>query len=256
MSIVCTLRSPSETRRSRILPADAPGAKGFLSLSIRTAPLPPRAPREQPAPGEPGCGSPDLRGLRAQASRLGSVACSRVTFYHSFDKRLVEAFTFKLVPRQWTETRSGLPGGRRKDGPPVTQGRGRSPPPRRGHGPCRRDGPPVSVASTRGAGTRRAGGTGAQPSAPSRAHAASAPPASLQTHRRQRTARHAERPARLARGFPTGETGAPAAGRAWGVSGQGASRSLAPCRMCRARPSTQPRARCGGVGSAPRELRP
>lgn len=89
----------------------------------------PRAPREQPAPGEPGCGSPDLRGLRAQASRLGSVACSRVTFYHSFDKRLVEAFTFKLVPRQWTETRSGLPGGRRKDGPPVTQGRGRSLPP-------------------------------------------------------------------------------------------------------------------------------
>lgn len=128
MSIVCTLRSPSETRRSRILLADAPGAKGFLSLSIRTA-TPPRAPTEQPAPGEPGCGSPDLRGLRAQASRLGSVACSRVTFYHSFDKRLVEAFTFKLVPRQWTETRSGLPGGRRKDGPPVTQGRGRSPPP-------------------------------------------------------------------------------------------------------------------------------
>lgn len=102
---------------------------------------------------------PDLRGLRAQASRLGSVACSRVTFYHSFDKRLVEAFTFKLVPRQWTETRSGLPGGRRKDGPPVTQGRGRSPPPpRRGHRPCRGDGPPVSVASTHGAGTRRAGG--------------------------------------------------------------------------------------------------
>lgn len=159
MSIVCTLRSPSETRRSRILPADAPGAKGFLSLSIRTAPLPPRrAPREQPAPGEPGCGSPDLRGLRAQASRLGSVACYRVTFYHSFDKRLVEAFTFKLVPRQWTETRSGLPGGRRKDGPAVTQGRGRSPPPRRGHWLCRGDGPPVSVASTRGAGTRRAGG--------------------------------------------------------------------------------------------------
>lgn len=122
-------------------------------------------------------------------------------------------------------------------------------PPRRGHGPCRRDGPPVSVASTRGAGTRRAGGTGAQPSAPSRAHAASAPPASLQTHRRQRTAR-------LARGFPTGETGAPAAGRAWGVSGQGASRSLAPCRMYRVRPSPQPRARCGGAGSAPRELRP
>lgn len=135
MSIVCTLRSPSETRRSRILPADAPGAKGFLSLSIRTA-TPPRAPTEQPAPGEPGCGSPDLRGLRAQASRLGSVACYRVTFYHSFDKRLVEAFTFKLVPRQWTETRSGLPGGRRKDGPAVTQGRGRSPPPPGGDTGC------------------------------------------------------------------------------------------------------------------------
>lgn len=122
-------------------------------------------------------------------------------------------------------------------------------PPRRGHGPCRRDGPPVSVASMRGAGTRRAGGTGAQPSAPSRAHAASAPPASLQTHRRQRTARHAERPARLARGFPTGETGAPAAGRAWGVSGQGASRSLAPCRMCRTPPS--PRGLAVGVRALP-----
>lgn len=201
MSIVCTLRSPSETRRSRILPADAPGAKGFLSLSIRTAPRPPRAPREQPAPGEPGCGSPDLRGLRAQASRLGSVACSRVTFYHSFDKRLVEAFTFKLVPRQWTETRSGLPGGRRKEGPPVTQGRGRSPPPPAGTRAVSQRWAPGFRGLDARRGDPQRWRDRAQPSAPSRAHAASAPPASLQTHRRQRTARHAERPARLARGF-------------------------------------------------------
>lgn len=219
-------------------------------------PRPPRAPREQPAPGEPGCGSPDLRGLRAQASRLGSVACSRVTFYHSFDKRLVEAFTFKLVPRQWTETRSGLPGGRRKDGPPVTQGRGRSPPPGGDTGRVAEMGPRFPWPRRAARGPAELAGTGAQPSAPSRAHAASAPPASLQTHRRQRTARHAERPARLARGFPTGETGARASGHAWGVSGQEASRSLAPCRMYRVRPSPQPRAGCGGAGTAPRELWP
>lgn len=128
MSIVCTLRSPSETRRSRILPADAPGAKGFLSLSIRTAPRPPCTQRAAGPRGArlrlPGSPWAPRSGVASRVRRLlpGYVLS---LFRQTFSGGLYVQARAAAVDRNTERPARG----RRKDGPPVTQGRGRSPPP-------------------------------------------------------------------------------------------------------------------------------
>lgn len=127
MSIVCTLRSPSETRRSRILPADAPGAKGFLSLSIRTAPPPVHPESSRPQGSQAAAPRSPWAPRSGVASRVRRLLPGYVLslFRQTFSGGLYVQARAAAVDRNTERPARG----RRKDGPPVTQGRGRSPPP-------------------------------------------------------------------------------------------------------------------------------
>lgn len=123
MSIVCTLRSPSETRRSRILPADAPGAKGFLSLSIRTATPPPVHPESSRPQGSQAAAPRSPWAPRSGvASRVRRLLPGYVLslFRQTFSGGLYVQARAAAVDRNTERPARG----RRKDGPAVTQGRG------------------------------------------------------------------------------------------------------------------------------------